>query len=415
MNRFALLSLALAIVSFLAGCGSDTTDDSTTSYDIPAPSTPSSKPLPDEYRTLAQQLSMEMKAAPKEFRDDKGIAEIMAEGHLGLLALRGIKSSDQDIIYIADQGQAAFSEALRRFERINALPKPPDAGALFVSSFIDGFFGNVYGGYARSVDAEDKQNAIMAEMHPLLAAIDKGAAAQQMLPMVAKKYSASFCDSTRRIVVDFDESWGLLGLHDWFCIYNLGHALEDCTILVQLTGASGEVKKNVHFVRSWPANSWLYGRYEGGNEVLERSVGRTTVTNVQKLDITIYSPKFATLIEYTYQGNEKDKDIAKRCEKLKFTGRYQPFVSGIIWDTERGAEFTLDGVSGIPKCRVDVTFRNGSKSKVWYWEYDYWLKGVKKSFNTPKAGLTFDPAQIDMKISFPGTSYKHEVTLTVEK
>jgi hypothetical protein len=358
---------------------------------------------------------MEMKPSPDQFRDDMGMTEIMAEGHSAILALRGIQSSDQDIMYIASQGEAAFSEALRRFERINALPKPPGAGELFVTSFVDGFFGNVFGGYARGLDAEEKQNAIIAEVHPLIAALEKGDAAHQMLPKVSEKYSATFSDSTNLIVVDFDESWGWFGPHDWFCIYNKGAALEDCTLLVQLTGASGEVRKNVHFVKEWPANSWMYGRYDGGNEVLERQVGRATVLNVQKVEVTIFSPQFATLIEYVYQGTEKDRDIAERCKDLKFTGRYQPFVSGILWDTQRGAEFTLDGVAFIPKCRVDVTFRNGSQSKAWYWEHDYWKKGEKKSFSTSKGDLTFDPSHIDMAISFPGTGYVHKVTLSVNK
>lgn len=413
MARHPLLMLAFVTVT-LVGCGKDETP-STAPYTLPSVSTPSAKPLPDEYRTLATIFAAEMKPSPDQFRDDKGITEIMAEGHSAVLDLRAIESPDQDIMYIADQGEAACSEFLRRFERINALPKPPGAGELFVGAFVDGCFGNVFGGYARVLDAEEKQNAIIAEVHPLIAAIEKGLAAQQMLPKVAEKYSATFCDSTRRIAVDFDESWGWFGPHDWLKIYNYGQPLKDCTIVVQLTGASGKVRKNVHFVKQWPAKSWMYARYEGGTKLLEKHVGRMTVDDVQKLDVTIYSPTFATLIEYTYKGPEHDQDVAKYCKDLRFTGRYQPFESGILWDTQRGVEFTLDGVDLIPKCRVYVTFRNGSQSKTWYWEHDYWKKGEKKSFITEKGDLTFDPTNIDMSVSFPGTNYVHRVTLPVNR
>lgn len=414
MKRVVALVLLLGFVGLLIGCGKDT-GASTAPYPLPPVSTPSPKPLPEEYRTLAEHVSMEMNPAPNQFRDDEGIPEIMAEGHSAVMALRSIESSDRDIMYIATQAEASYSELLKHLERINALPKPPGAVELMVSSFVDGLFGNVFGGYARGLDAEDKQKAINAEIYPILAAIEKADAAHQLLPKVAEKYSASFCDSTNRIVVDFDESWGSFGPYDWFYIYNRGSGMKDCTILVQLTGATGEVRKNVHFVKDWPANSWMCARYAGGTELLGRNVGRTSVLEVQKVDVTIYSPQFATLIAYVYQGEEKDKDVAERCKDLKFTGRYQPFKSGILWDTQRGVKFTLDGVAGIPKCRVDITFRKWMQSKTYHWELDGWLKGEEKSFTTSKGDLTFDPTKIDMSISFPGTNYKHEVTLKVTR
>jgi len=411
---FLLLAAAAAIVT-LTACTNDKKPFSPP-YPLPATSTPCAKPLPDEYRTLANALAMEMRSAPDQFRDDKGITEILAEGHSAVLDLRGIQSSDEDIMYIADQGEAAFSEALLHLERINALPKPPGAVELFVSSFVDGFFGNIFGAYARALDAEEKQNAIIAELYPLIAAIEKVDAAQQMLPKVATKYSATYCNSTNRITVDFDESWGCVGPHDWFKIYNCGPALDDCTIVVQLTGANGEVRKNVHFLEQWPANTWMYARYSAGIELLEKQLGRTTVDDVQSLDVTIYSPTYATLIHYVYKGEEFDKDVAKYCEDLVFTGRYQPFESGILWDTQRGVEFTLHGIPGIPKCRVAVTFRKGLlQSKTLYWELDDWKEGEKKSFSTSKGELTFDPSRIVMVISFHGTSYTHSVTLSVNR
>lgn len=73
----------------------------------------------------------------------------------------------------------------------------------------------------------------------------------------------------------------------------------------------------------------------------------------------------------------------------------------------------VDGVLFIGKCRVDVTFHNRFQRKGWYWEFDYWKKGEEKTFDTQKGQLTFDPDNIDVVISFPGTSYKYEATLKV--
>ncbi len=375
---------------------------------------PTPKPLPADYRTLAENLSLDIKSSADEYRDNKSITEITAEGHQAVMALRGIQSSDRDITYIAEQAEAAYAEAISRFARLNALPKPPGSGELFVSSFIDGLFGDIFGGYARGKDAEEKQNAMNVEVQGLVAAYEKADAAQQLLPKVAEKYSAPLGDNNDRIVVDFDESWGWRKPNDWLLISNTGAALQDCTLVVQLTGEQGQVRKNVHFIKNWPSNTWMYARYQPGQEILGRRVFNMSVRNVQRIDVTVYSPQFATAIDYVYQGAMKDKKIAEKYKDLKLSGRYRPFEAGRIFgDTERGAYFTLDGVPFIGKCGVDVTFRNGSQRKGWHWEFDGWKKGEEKTFDTQKSQLMFDPTYIDVAISFPGTGYKHESSLNV--
>ena len=413
MGRYAL-ALTLLGAFVLTGC-SNGTATSTKSPGSSNGAAATKPPLPPEYRTLAENLSLDIKSKPDQYRDNKNITEIIAEGHGAVMALRGIQSSDRDITYIAEQGQSAYSEAINRLQRINALPKPPGAGELFVSSFVDGFFGNVFGGYARGKDAEDKQNAIIVDAQALVAAVEKADAAHQLLPKVAEKYSAPLTNSNGRIIVDFDEAWGWWGPHDWLSIYNSGPTLQDCTIVVQLTGEQRNVRKNVHFIKSWPANTWMYARYEPGQEILGRRVGNMSVVHVQELDVTVYSPQFATAINYVYQGAVKDKKVAERCKDLKLSGRYRPFESGLVWDTQRGAYFTLDGVPFVGKCRVDVTFRRGLQSKGWYWEFDYWKKGEEKTFDTQKGQLTFDPENIDVVISFPGTNHRHKATLAVKR
>ncbi len=159
----------------------------------------------------------------------------------------------------------------------------------------------------------------------------------------------------------------------------------------------------------------LYARYDAGKNVNGRIVNRETVYGIQKAELTIFSPQFSTKGTYVYQGINKDKHIAMICEDIKITGRYQPFEKGIVWNTERGAKFWLDGVGFIPKCQVTLTFRKGSESRSWDWNFDSWRKGEEKSFDTPVGQLTFDPDYIDMLISFPETSYKHDVDLTIKK
>ncbi len=394
----------------LSGCGNDTTVSG-----LPRYSTPSSKPLPAEYQVLAKHLGMALKSDPAQLQKKRETSEVMAELQSALLDLREIKSNDNEIMYVSDQVRDAVTVILERLDNLNSLPKPPDEGTLFVGSFVDGFFGNFAGGYHRGLDAEAKQNALNSEMQPLLAAIDRIDAAQKMLPKIAEKYSATLSDSTGLIYVDFNESWGDSGPDDWLFLKNLGETLEDCTILVELTGADGEVRKNVHFLKTWPESASMWGRYQNGEKILGRTVDRTTVTYVKEMRVTIYSPQFATRIYYKYKGDEKDKDVAYRCEKLTFQGDYQPYEAGVIWDTQRGARFTMNGVSFLPKCRVNLTFRKEDQAKTWYWDYDSWTKGETKKCYTPAEGLGFDPDSIDFEVSFPHTNYKHKETLKVDQ
>lgn len=409
---FRLWAISFGLLAAI-GCG-ETKSTSNNGQSTNNQNSGSSKTIPPEYRVLAETLCMEIKTSPEMFRDNKGMSELIAEGYGAILALRGIKTTDKDITYIAEQGESALAEGIRRFEKINAMPKPPGADELFFSSFIDGFFGNVFGGYARGKDAEEKQKAIVNELMPLIVAIEKADAAQQLMGKIAEKYSAPFTPASGQIVVDFSEAWGCWGPHDWLSIYNAGPALTDITLAVELTGSKQEMRKNIHFIKSWPANTWMYARYEPGNEILGKIVGNMSVPNVQNIAVTLYSPQYSTNINYIYQGKNKDAKIAKKCKAIALTGRFVPFESGIFWDTQRGAEFTLDGVPFITNCQVKLTFDNGNKSTEVVWNIDSWEKGESKSFKTKEGQLRFDPDKINVDISFPGTGYVYKSTLEVK-
>jgi hypothetical protein len=354
-------------------------------------------PLPPEYRTLATHLTEDVKNSPDEFRDHKGMAEIIAEGHSAAMDLANIKSADADISYIASQGHEAFVEAIKHLEMIDALSKPPDA--------------------------DEKAKAIRAEVEGLIAAADRAEAAELPLPKVALKYAPPLAQDSTSIAIKFHESWGsIVGLYDWLLLENAsGQPLEDCTIVVELTGAAGDVKKNVHFVREWPLQSWVYARYGGGKEIGGRTLGRTSVGLVQKIAVAVYSPRLSATVNYTYQGEEKDKDYAERCEKLTVRGRYRPFAGGVFSNDERAAILTLDGVDLLPKCKVTVAFVRGPGAgaagppevKSWYWDLDCWKKGDEKTFATAKDQLSWDPDKIDVLIAFPNSSYEWKGTIVV--
>lgn len=396
---FILIKFTVVMVLISCGCGGDTGV---------------TRPLPSEYRVLAKNLSQETKTSPNEYRDNKELAEIVAEGQASILDLRGIKSSDTDISYIASQGEAAFSEAVRRIEKLNMLPKPPSLGSVLVESFLHGLYGNLLAGYAIGSDADNKQAAINAEVLGLVAAVEKADAAHILLARVAEKYAVPAFTNDGRIVADVQEMWGGSSSHDWLNFHNSGTEIKDCTILVEMTGQQGKVRKNVHFLPKWASNSWIYCRYDGGKQVLDRVVGSRTVPDIDKVDVSIFSPKFSTKFTYTYSGPEKERHVQEFCNKTKFSGRYRPFAAGVIWDDQRAAYFKLDdGIGWLPKCQVDVTFKKGLQLKNWIWNFDQWNKGQEMLFETPKGGLTFDPDTVVLLVTFPNTKARIEQTMNV--
>ncbi len=270
-----------------------------------------------EYRTLATHLGQELKPGMADFRNNKSITDVVAEGHAAVLDLRKINSGDGEINYIASQGAAAYAEAVRRMERINALPRPASDAKLLGESFVHVLYGNVYAVYALGVKTDNRRQAILDELTGLMASVEKADAAHLLLPRVAERYAAPLGTNDGRVALNFDESWNAWGPHDWCGFYNGGDDIEDCTVVVEIKGKGGQTRKNVHFVRRWPGKSWLYARYDPGTPVGDRVLGRMTVLDVVSVDARVLSPKFSTEVHYLYSEAEKARDIKDRIEQVK--------------------------------------------------------------------------------------------------
>lgn len=394
---FKYVQLILLIVAFNCGCGGNA---GVTSVQL------------QDYRTIAKVLAQETKNSKQAFIEKKEMVEIIAEGQAAILDLRSIKTSDNEISFIAAQGESAMVEVVRRMETLNALPKPPSAASVVFESFIHGLYGNIFAGYAIGTDADNKQTAINNELIGLIAAMEKADAAHILLARVAEKLAAPKTSNSNRIMVNFEDIWGGSDSHHWLNLKNNGSEIQDCTILVEITGDQGEVRKNVHFVPKWAGDSRIYCRYDVGKTILDKSVGKQSVINTSKIDISIFSPNFSTKFTYNHEGLERNKHIQVLCDKTKFIGRYRPFKGGIIWDDQRAAYFKLDdGIDWLPKCQVEICFKKGSTAKTWLWEFDQWKKGEEKFFQTPKGELTFDPDIITFLVTFPNTNSKIDRSL----
>ena len=117
----------------------------------------------------------------------------------------------------------------------------------------------------------------------------------------------------------------------------------------------------------------MYGRYQAGQEILGREVGRTSVSKIQQALVQILSPNYTTkVMTYDYNGSERDSDIAERFRQLSFSGRFRRFEKGTFWNTQRGCDFILKGAASLPPCEATVMFKKGANVYEGRWKVDAW-------------------------------------------
>ncbi|HWL08256.1 MAG TPA: hypothetical protein VNQ76_07625 [Planctomicrobium sp.] len=400
LQRLNGISLAASLSIVLMGCGNGATvPPPTPPKTLPRAEIPAVPPLPSEYLILAKYFTEDFKAHPDEFRDHVSDAENMEQLQECLSALSNIKSDDVEITNFVNRGKSLARDLQVLLERMEALGNK--AGK---TSWWDLVTRTVQ--LTEVIQYLDQVEGVWRKLDGM----------QVQLPLIAQRYSAAPSAFDGRFLIDMDAAWGPRPPFDWFKIFNSGpDDLENCTIQVQLTGNQENSRTNVHFVRHWPAHSWRYARYrQGGGIPGHPDLFRTTVSELRTVQVSIWSTASTTTLDYVYPGQEQDKDLAQWCQNLRFEGRYQPFVSGILRNTERGVVFSLTGMDSIPRFHAEVTFRKGLNSKTWSWDREIWTRGEAITFTPPYGELTFDPTQIEMTISFPHTGYQHKTTLPVK-
>lgn len=360
-------------------------------------------PLPAEYITLAEVLGMTIDRDPDNCLKEINFVE---QTHQQIMKLDGITTADKDIDYLAKLGRSGLNDALQSFERFKTLPSPQSDGSAFVESFIAGALGDIKHGFDLGVQNQQTRNNLATELEKMIAADERVDVAHQLLAKLAERFAQPISSESgkQQLIIDFDETWGSYWF-DWCKLYNKGPDLRNCTIVVELTGAQGDTRKNVHFIKSWPQGQTLYCPYAPGVPVNEKICHKRTVSNVKKVLVTILSPGASLQQQYQYTQDELDKDVKDYCEKLQFEFQYRPYDPGIVFTDERGAYIKMSGIQELPKGKVTLNFRKGKQSSAWSWDSNSWKHTEIKTFATPKGGLTFDPDDVEMSISFDSTKH----------
>jgi len=371
-------------------------------------------PLPPAYVTLAKRLADECQSGRGDPGPGKDVNVILAELRNATLDLKGLKATDPDVDAVAEEARGVFRDAVSSMERLIALPRPPGSLELAGESFLRGLILDIPGLARRYDQVSGVQEALLAEARRLAAAIKRGEAARLMLPRIAARYGGPPPAAGRALLIDFDESWGPVGPADWLTLTNAsGVELHNATVLVEVRGGSGENARSVHFVPAWKAGAAIDAKYTAGDESLGFPVGRQSVKDVSAVTVSVWSDELSQEgIAYAYAGPEHDADVARYCATMRVRVQYRPFQRGLLWNTERGADAWLEGIPFVPRPRITATFRRGPSTLSWYWDFERWADGERKTLDAG-GKLPWDPEEITVEVTFPNTGSRHRASWPV--
>ncbi|MBI1852284.1 MAG: hypothetical protein HYR85_18230 [Planctomycetes bacterium] len=366
-----------------------------------------------DYTVLARNLADPLLTRPDEPAPLKDFSQLLAEAQAMVVAYDEIRAhtADTAISFVAKEASESSSvlveNARERFGRAQQDGLTPILRmALGIVTNSPGLVGAEF---ANALDLQDKKDD---ETIATLKAFLRNRAAQLMLPEIAKRCTGPLLDGPSSISVDFDESWAGTNSQDSLKVQNISsRTLHNCTVLVVLQGAAGDVAQDVHFVQEWESGSPRFARYGLGFETRAGRVGRQTVFDVQEIRVSVWADELRQEgLAYRYPGRERDRDIGKQIEgKLDVRLKYVPTP---FFGTGRSFDLTLVGVNSIPRHKITLTFHRGRDSASMSWDKDWWRQGEVRRFDT--AGkLAWDPERVDIAICFYGDSYTWRRTLEV--
>ena len=373
----------------------------------------------EDYKILAAIITQELKLSNEEVLEFQKVSHAQQIANLHSKIRKLIKlenSSDKEVVYIANLAKTNLEKIVAQSNKISEMPENSSGiGDLFIGAGLIGaqFFDPTFisgttglGMLAKGWSSINNDNdAYGKELKILVSLFGNLDAATYLLQGEAEANSARLTDSANKFKIDIDESL-LRNTNDHFYIKNLGNELSNVTLEVELIGLRGESIKNIHFIEKWPANIQMHAIYSMGvnNPDGKTSVGKTSVLGIQKANVRILSSKLSTLINYNYQGKEKDDDIQRYTQKMELSLKYYPFVGGVIFDDKQGFYLKMVGFPMLG-CDIDVTYYKDGESKRDIYKSKLLISGQESEYFYMN-NVKFDPSDIEVRLVIPGTSYQ---------
>jgi hypothetical protein len=310
------------------------------------------------YRILARHLSDSWETRRQKALARPDTAQIVAAAQGVVLDLDALSIDDPDLRMIRDEVKGATQNAIAALGKLEQLPPPPGSGELFLTGFVCGIGGRFDLAAEASDRAQNKSDAITAELRNLNSAYRRACSAKLLLKRAAPRYSGT--PTLSGVTVDVDESF-ILDQDDWITLTNTtGHDLRNALVSVYLTGLFEDTKENIHFVPEWSIGQKVYAAYPRGLSVQGMTIGCQTVGLIQSAKVRVSADE-GQVAQFTYQyaGAEKQKDVQREFNVIR------PHVTAQVRDGAfgNGKVFILYNHTGRTLPAVSVTTPAGTR---WY-------------------------------------------------
>jgi hypothetical protein len=225
----------------------------------------------------------------------------------------------------------------------------------------------------------------------------------QLFPGIVKRWSGPVATNNDVFYI-FQGGWGGGDHSDWLKVANRSDSdFHNCTVVVTLTSASGEVVRNVHFIKEWPQQTYFTAFYDLGIKINDEYIEKSTFKDVALVVVDVYSDE-ATLLNLSTPFTRDQMTVRLVNDNLKAISQYRPFSKGLIFDQQRSViiGWKWDRMAYLPKGQVVVTLKNNEHVQRIKKEFDQWPAG--KSFKLSFENVDWEPVEWSAEFNFDGTS-----------
>lgn len=332
-----------------------------------------------------------------------------------ILDCEKLKSADQDLQFVAAEYKAAAAELVESLLAFQSLPRAPGAAQQALEAVATVIFsptevmsaGKEYG---------NRNSALLQTQRRYALALQRAQANDLLMPRVAAKFSGPPAEENRAwLRIGIYEPRYRLGKTDLVRLTNGSHkTLHNCTVIVRLTGQTGEVAENVHFLESWKPDAEFWGFYFAGEEIAGiRDAGRQTVRGIQTVTSSVFSDEMhiGGVTQVYSEEARRESALIDIKGGFKPKSSYRPYAKGLVFDDQRAVFVSYEGLDRLPKVTLTLKcFLDGSQMfDARTITVENWNPNDTKTFGLPsQAGSEADR----WEISFRFDDIDHTQSLT---
>jgi len=276
------------------------------------------------------------------------------------------KSPDKEMQFIAAEYRASAVELVDSLLAFQALPRAPGAAQQALEGAATAIFSPsqvISGGK----EYANRNSALLQTQKRFAQAHQRAQANDLLMPRVAARFSGPPAEENRAwLRIGIFEPRYRFGRTDGVRLTNGSHkTLNNCTVIVRLTGQTGEVAENVHFLESWKPDTDVTGLYSAGDELAGiRNVGRQTVKGIQSVTASVFSDEMhITGVTQIYtQEARRENALLEINGGFKPKSSYRPYTKGLVFDDQRAVFVSYEGLDRLPKVTLTVKcFQDGAQ------------------------------------------------------